>query len=151
MIFEFSANVSVKSCRIYPLFFILLLQLFAAGYAFASFPPLIDVVTDTAELSAGPHVTIDGDWVVSRPMGDLDGDGLGDRIIEIPPMPDDLCPGVAILPSTLNAGFAFTRGSLDNLVRITDTIVTDSDGSENCQYRNIRGFTEPRRLSLIHI
>ena len=150
MIVEFSANVSVRSYRIYPPFFILLLQLFAAGYAFASFPPLIDVVTDTAELSAGPHVSIDGEWVVSRPMGDLDGDGLGDRIIDIPPAPDDLCPGVAILPSTLNAGFAFTRGSLDNLVRITDTIVTDNDGGESCQYRNIRGFTEPRRFGDIN-
>lgn len=124
---------------------VLLLACFAVP-TYAAFPPIIDVVTDTNELRTAPVVTIDGEFTVSRPMGDLDGDGLGDRIIEISPTNLDPCPGVAVLPSTLNTSFSFSRAELDNLVRIVDEEITANDGSTECKYRNFRVFTEPRRI-----
>ncbi len=109
----------------------------------ASFPPVIDVVNDSAELRNDARITVDGVWVPSRAMGDLDGDGLGDRIIEINATDTDPCPGVALWLSTQTNTFAFTRTELDQLVRIVDTL---DPTSGDCQFRNLRVFTEPRRI-----
>ncbi len=76
-------------------------------------------------------------------MGDLDGDGLGDRIIEISSTDTNSCPGVAVWLSTQTTAFAFTRTELDTLVRIVDT---PDSASGDCQFRNLRGFSEPRRI-----
>ena len=109
----------------------------------ASFPPVIDVVNDSQELQNDARITVDGVWMPSRAMGDLDGDGLGDRIIEINATDIDPCPGVAVWLSTQTTAFTFTRTELDNLVRIVDT---QDSTSGDCQFRNLRVFTEPRRI-----
>ena len=127
-----------------------LVFLLATSAAHADFPAVIDVITDTAELSDGPYATIDGEIVLSRPMGDIDGDGIGDRIIQIPAIDDERCPGVAVLPSTAGFGLTFTRGDLNSLIRIIDTPIVDTNGSMRCRYRNLRVFHEPRRIGDIN-
>ena len=117
-----------------------------SGVVNASFPAVINVVNDSEELRNDARITVDGEWTPSRAMGDLDGDGLGDRIIEINETSADPCPGVAIWLSTQTNTFSFTRAELDGLVRITDRLETDDPGETDCLYRNLRVFTEPRRI-----
>ena len=116
----------------------------------AAFPPVVTVLEDGLEPVTARSATLDGIAVLTRPTGDIDGDGLGDRIIEIPATDIDPCPGVAIAPSSLGTNIDFTSDGLNTLVRIVDQQVTDDRGRTSCAYNNLRVLSEPRRIGDIN-
>ena len=119
----------------------------AAG---AAFPPVVTILEDGLEPASARSATLNGLAVLTRPLGDIDGDGLGDRLIEIPATDTDPCPGVAIAPSSLGTNIDFTSDGLNTLVRIVDQQVTDDRGRTSCAYNNLRVISEPRRIGDIN-
>ena len=107
----------------------LTLALGAGTTAAEPFPadvPRLDVA-DGVQVLEVPQHTFEGVPIGpdGRLLDDFDGDGAPDYAFVVPRLPNESCPGIALVPSSINPSTDYARADLDSLPRIVDPLELD--------------------------
>ena len=117
----------------------------AAAEPFPADVPRLDVA-DGVQVLEVPQRTFEGVPIGpdGRLLDDFDGDGASDYAFVVPRLPNESCPGIALVPSSINPSTDYTRADLDSLFRIVDPLELDfaTDTVVPGCNRNISDLTE---------